>query len=57
MKLNIQQEALIAEFYFDRYIEELRRYCEQQLPGFTEYTLVEGRLIPRQATSTEKEES
>lgn len=37
MKLNAQQEELIAKFYFDRYIEESMEYCEKQLPGFIEY--------------------
>jgi hypothetical protein len=37
MKLNIQQEELIAQYHFDQYIEELRTFNEQQLPGFTEY--------------------
>ena len=37
MKLNIQQEELIAQFYFDRYIEESMAYCEEQRPGFIEH--------------------
>jgi hypothetical protein len=37
MKLNAQQEELIAQFYFDRYIEDSMEYCERQLPGFIEY--------------------